>query len=169
MTENFPAIAAVIAKYPPERKLGRGAYKWVYASGNVAVAITEYEKQAKDEIRYLARLRDIGLPVVEVLDWVPAGKLSYGGAIVMRRYRKLHKLTQKIHDRCVEIANVLKKHRLNVTDLHVLLDNKNRVVLADPLWIKRRTRGDTQGFKFPDLANHCKEFTFVSKKHSEET
>jgi hypothetical protein len=157
MTEKFPAIAAVIAKYPPERKLGRGAYKWVYASGKVAVAITEYEKQAKDEIRYLARLRDIGLPVVEVLKWVPAGKLGDGGAIVMRRYRKAHKITQKIRDRCVEIAGVLKKHRLYVTDLHVLLDKWNGVVLADPLWIKRRIRGDTQEFKFPDHVDYCKE------------
>jgi hypothetical protein len=151
MMKRFPAIAAVIAKYPPEWKLGNGAYKWVYASGNVAVAVTEYELQAREEIRYLTRLRAIGLPVVEVLEWVLAGRNGNGGAIVMRLYNKPYRLTNAIHEKCREIAAILRRRRIWVTDLHVLLDARGGVVLADPLHIRRRRRGDKQVFKFADI------------------
>jgi len=146
MAEKSPAIAGVLARYPFERKLGKGAYKFVYASGDAAIGITAYDKQARDEIRYLGRLRSIGLPAVAVLEWVPAGKSWDGGAIVMRRYRQPRTITPRLLAQCLKIAAVLRRNRMNVVDLHVLLDG-NKVVLADPLWIRRRTRGDNQEFK----------------------
>lgn len=152
MARRFPAVADVLARNPPERALGRGAYKWVYASGDKAVGVTAYDSQAREEIQYLERLRRAGLKTVEILEWIPAGKLGDGGVLVMRRYRKARKLTGNIHDRCREIAAVLRRHRITVTDLHVLLDDAGEVVLADPLLIRRRVRGDEQVFKFPDIS-----------------
>jgi hypothetical protein len=153
MARRFPAIADVLVKYPPKRKLGEGAYKWVYASGKVAVGITRYAEQAVEEINYLSRLRAIGLPAVEVLKWVPASGRGNGGAIVMRLYHSPFRLTQLIHRRCKEIASILRRHRLWVTDLHVLLDDTGKVVLADPLFIRRRVSGDEQIFKFADISD----------------
>ena len=151
MARRFPAIADVLARLPPERGLGKGAYKWVYASGDVAVGITAYDGQAEEEIQYLSRLRAMGLPAVEVLEWVPASMDGNGGAMVMRLYNKPRKLTNKIHERCREIASILRRRRIWVTDLHILLDTNGEVVLADPLYIRRRRRGDEQMFKFADI------------------
>jgi hypothetical protein len=152
MARRFPEISEVIKRYPPERKLGKGVYKWVYASGEVAVGITSYDKQARDEIRYLARLKKIGLSVVEILEWVQAGRTGNGGALVMRRYRKIHKITDKLRKECEGISKILYNHRITVNDLAVLLDKSGRIVLADPIYICRRRRGDQQVFKFASIS-----------------
>lgn len=153
LAEQYAGAADVLARYPFKRMLGKGAYKRVYASGDFAVGVTMYEKQAKDEMRFLKRLARIGLRVVEVIEWVPFGKHD-GGAMVMRRYRTPRKRTERIVAECKKVAAVLRRHRMDVHDLHVLLDRRGEIVLADPLAIYRRTKGCEQVFKIAEAPGY---------------
>lgn len=149
MVDRSALIANVLIKYPPEYKLGEGAYKYVYASGNIAVGLSKWFGQIRKEVGYLKRLHNIGLPVVEVVDHISCGSGMRGGAIIMRRYRETYRITKKVYKQCEEIAKKLKTHKIDVLDLHVLLDDKNNVILADPLQICKYIRSG-QEFKFSD-------------------
>lgn len=152
MIDTCPAISDVVRRFPKSGELGCGGYKWVYASGDVAVGITNDGRQARMEISCLKRLQALGIPAVEVLEWVSAGKRVSGGALVMRRYRKVKTVTRKMLDQCREIASILREHKLYVCEPHIMLDEDGSVVVADPLYSKR-FEDQTQEFKFPDAGN----------------
>ena len=152
MVDTCPAISDVVRRFPRSEDLGCGGYKWVYASGDVAVGITNNGMQVRTEISCLKKLRALGVPVVEVLEWVSAGKRMAGGALVMRRYHKVQMITRKVMNQCREIARTLREHRLYVCEPHIMLDGHGGVVVADPLYSKR-FEDQTQEFKFADAKN----------------
>jgi hypothetical protein len=141
-------ILAAMHRYPPEEFLGEGAYKWVYGSGDFAVGLTMYGRQAKYEIQSLGRLESMGIPVVEVVEWI-RGRV--GGMLVMRRCLKVRRVTARLQDWCSRIADILDGHKVLVPDVHVMLDGSRRPLLADPLRIRRKSRDEKQMFKFADL------------------
>jgi len=147
-------VADFLRRYPPGRKLGNGAYKWVYASGEFAIAFSRHVSQMNCEIKCLKHLKKIGIPATDVIEYVRFKRTerfnSLCAAMVMPRYRHISKVTPSIRKRCVEIDRILRKKRLYIADAQVMVGPCG-VVIVDPFDISvcKERRHQTFWFLLP--------------------
>jgi hypothetical protein len=167
-----PSLRNIDKVYPAGDVVGRGAYKNVFAvkgRPDLVVAVfrekdASHNEQFKAEIDGLRKLREIGVPTVEV---VGVGRTRSGlKTMVMRRYvassRDHNQFQRPLRDEFLSrinenttrdyqlIKQKLKKADLSVHDAQVLIDKTGHLILHDPL----RVESGFDGFQVRGLPDN---------------
>ena len=136
-----PEIVGFMTAHPFEEIIGFGAFKQVYLNKGEAVGLTRDPFQAEKEIHILKELKSMGLRTVEVREFVVREKWA---AIVMEllyppNLKDGEKLTRR---RCHRITRKIEEAGLFVVDLQCLADADGKIVLVDPLSMRKRKSSD---------------------------
>lgn len=124
-----PRVSSIIKANPFEHFLGAGAFKWVYSSGDKAIALTIETNQMEVEHLCLAQLTELGLPTVKILSSV----FTHDGAIaVMSKLYSIRFWTPKLEMELSAMAEIMLSNNVFPTDLQVMYNKFKEPVLVDP-------------------------------------